>query len=71
MKIIVWYSVRMKVGMYLWARELLPPGCFVEHGAKQLQEVPMTCYKVWCMNTQVYKCCIFPDKTESSVLISV
>jgi len=42
MKIIVWYSVRMKVGMYLWARGLLPAGCFMERGAKQLQEVPMT-----------------------------
>ena len=46
MKIIVLYSIWMKVGTYFWARELLPAGCFVEHGAKQLQEVPMTCFKV-------------------------
>jgi hypothetical protein len=71
MKIIVRYSVRMKVDMCLWVRDLLPAGWFVEHGAKQLQEVPVTWYKVWRMNTQVYKCCTFLDKTESSVLISV
>jgi len=59
-KIIVRYSVRMKVDMYLWARELLPAGCFVERGAKQLQEVSVTRYKVWRMNTLVYKCCTIP-----------
>jgi hypothetical protein len=53
MKTVVRYSVWTKVGTYLWARGLLPVGCFVEERTRQLQEVLILCYKVWSMNTQM------------------